>query len=291
MAYKHISLAQALERARRGHYAIGAFNASSLETMKAIVQAAVSLKSPVIIEASGGEVAYMGTELLAAMAESLSQTHRVPIYVNLDHSKAEAEVKRAVNAGFDLVHYDGSEFPKTRNVAALKRVVPFAHKKGVLVEGEMDHITGSSEWHKGKRAETEQNPAMYTDPDAALAFVRATTIDIFASFIGNVHGVYANEERLNLELVKHLHRKLPCFLSLHGGSGIKAADVKDAIRYGISKVNVNTEIRIAHVTALREAFRQNPAQVKWHELTGPSIAAMQTVIAQKIRVFGSAGKA
>lgn len=279
-----------MERAAAGQYAVGAFNVSELLTLKAVVNAARKLRAPVIIETSVGETEFIGDRIESAILREYEKVAHLPILINLDHAKTATAVKRALKAGFDMLHFDGSELPVAQNVRILKSLVPLAHAFRRLVEGERDHITGSSEWHSRVRMEREQQRGRYTDPEEARAFVRATGIDLFASFIGNVHGVFANEERLDIPLLKKIHAAVPCWLSLHGGSGIRAADVRNAIQNGITKVNVNTELRMAYLTAVRKAVRTKH-EIAPYKLFPPVIAAVQKVVEQKIKLFGSAGKA
>jgi len=285
------SAAEVLARAHAGGYAIGAFNVSSFSVLKAIVQAATRLRSPVIIETSSGETEFMGADVQAAMLEIMERHAGVPILGNLDHAKTYASVKTAMDAGYEMLHFDGSELPLSQNLRILKRIVKEAHHKRLLVEGERDHITGSSEWHKSIRMEAEQKKGRFTDPDEAAVFVQESGIDIFASFIGNVHGVFANEERLDFRLLAELRRRLSCSLSLHGGSGIRASHVRRAIALGITKVNVNTELRMAYVTALRRVLAKSRNEIAPYRFMEPVIAAVQKVVEAKIRLFGSAGKA
>lgn len=278
-----------LERASRGKYAIGAFNVSELITFKAIVNAAVKLKAPVIVETSPGETAFIGAKLQAAMLEAAEEQSGIPVLCNLDHAKSYAAVKIGMNNGYDMLHFDGSTLPLAKNRAIAKRVVREAHRKGLLVEGEMDHITGSSEQHRG-RMEREQQRLRYTDPEAARQFVFATGVDIFAPYFGNVHGVFANAETLDLLLLHRIRERVPAWLSLHGGSGIRDRDVRRAIQLGMVKVNVNTELRIAFITALRHVLH-NKREIAPYKLMPPVVAAVQRVVERKIRLFGSAGKA
>lgn len=285
------SAAAVLEKARSGGYAIGAFNVSSFSVLKAIIQAAQRLRSPVIIETSTGETEFMGAAVQAVMLKIMERQAGIPILVNLDHAKTYEAVKTAMDVGYEMLHFDGSELPKITNLRILSRIVREAHRRRLLVEGELDHITGSSEWHRGRKMEAEQKKGRFTDPDEAAAFVRSSGVDIFAPFIGNVHGVFQNEEELDFRLLKELRRRLPCLLSLHGGSGIKATHVRRAIALGITKVNVNTELRMAYVGALRRVLTKNQREIAPYKFMQPVIAAVQKVVESKIRLFGSAGKA
>ncbi len=286
-----MSAREILQKAKNEGYALGAFNICNLETLKAVIQAAQKLRSPIILEASDGEINYMGAENLVALTNIYRSQTGLPIILNLDHGKDFDSCKRAVEAGFDYVHIDTSKLPLEENIAIAKEVVKLAHSRGVLVEGEMDHIEGSSEDHTTENPEKFQQMGMYSDPQKAYDFVKATEIDTFASFIGNLHGIYAKEIRLNLQLLDQIQKALPnTFLSLHGGSGINDGDVKQAVKSNIVKVNVNSELRIAFKLTLQESLNSSK-EVAFYRLTPPAIQAMQEVVERKILLFGSAGKA
>ncbi len=280
-----------LEKARRGKYAIGAFNVSDLLTLKAIENAAVKLRAPVIVETSPGETAFMGMDNEVALLKSCSQRTGLLFIPNLDHATTFRDVMRALKAGYQMIHFDGSQLPVAKNIRILKRIVPIAHKHGRLVEGELDYITGAgSEVHTHTKMATERSKGHMTDPDEAAAFVKATNIDIFAAFIGNIHGIFADEERLDIRRLKAIRSAVPCHLSLHGGSGIRQVDVKAAIQAGIAKVNVNTELREAYMTTLRSVLAKNRNEIAPYKLFVPVIDAIQKVVEKKILLFGSAGK-
>ncbi|MFA5776587.1 MAG: class II fructose-bisphosphate aldolase [Patescibacteria group bacterium] len=280
-----------LQKAKKEGYAVGAFNMSSIETLKAVTQAALKLKSPIILEASDGEVNYIGIKELVALVNLSREDSGLPIILNLDHGKDFETCKKAIEAGFDYVHIDTSKLPLEENVAIAKEVVKLAHFRGVLVEGEMDHIEGSSEDHTKEDPTMYQKAGMYTDPQKARDFVERTGIDVFASFIGNLHGVYANEKHLDLELLHKIRQALPnTFLSLHGGSGINENDIRRAVANNIVKVNVNSELRIAYKMSLQESLNSSN-EVALYKLTPPAIKAVQEVVERKIRLFGSVGKA
>lgn len=279
------------ERAKREGFAIGAFNAANLETIKAIVQAGVSQKSPVIIEASDGEVSFIGKKQLVALVRIFEQESGIPILLNLDHAPTKTSVLDAIAAGFDYVHFDGSKLPYDENVRITKELADAAHVKGILIEGEMDAITGSSSDHTAERVAKYQDSRLYSDPEKAKAFVEATGVDTFASFIGNAHGLYQGEKRIDVERLRAINYALPAtFLSLHGGSGIPESDIKQAIQNGVVKINVNSELRIAYKKALREALVSSD-EVAIYKLMPPVITAVQTIVEEKIQLFGSIGKA
>lgn len=279
-----------LEKAKREKFAIGAFNVGNLETFKAIVQAAAAKKSPVIIESSPGETKWMEADNIVDLAKNYSQDLGIPILVNLDHAETLEQCQIGIEAGYDLIHFDGSKLPYKENLEIAKKVVKLAHSKGLIVEGEIDHIVGSSEMHKGSAIAELVHVAM-TDSGEAGEFVNATGIDIFASFFGNIHGVFTGGgESLDLNLLQSIATATNCYLSLHGGSGIPETQVKEAIKRGIVKVNINTEMRQAFRESLEAELDKNPDEIAMYKVEGPVIEKIQAIVKQKIEVFGSANK-
>jgi fructose-bisphosphate aldolase class II len=277
------------ERARKERFAIGAFNVGNLETLQAIVRAAVIKKSPVIIEASPGESEFMGAANLVDLVKNYKEAG-TEIILNLDHATEFEKVKEAFAAGFDYLHFDGGKLDFEENVKIATQVVALAHPKGVMVEGEVDHITGSSALHTGVQVETEQAKGNYSDPQKAKEFVDRTGIDTYASFIGNAHGLYANEKRLDLNRLKEIRAAIPnTFLSLHGGSGVNKDDIKSAIEIGINKINVNTEMRNAYRKELEVKLAKSE-EVAMYKLYPEIIEEVQKVVMDKIDLFGSGGK-
>ncbi len=275
------------KKAKENHFAIGAFNAANVETLKAVTGAAKKLNSPVIIEASDGEVKYIGINQLVALARAYENEHNIPIILNLDHAKTFEACKEAVDAGFDYVHIDGSKLPYEENIEITKKVVKYAHERGVMVEGEMDHIQGSSADHTKESPDKFNDPKFMTVPEKAKEFVEITEIDTFASFIGNLHGIYATELHLNLDILKKLNELLPqTYFSLHGGSGINSEDVKSAIKTGIVKVNVNSEMRMAFKSTLQQTLNSSD-EIAIYKVAQPAIDAVQEVVESKILLFGS----
>lgn len=276
-------------RAKAEKFAIGAFNVGNLETLQAIVRAAINKKSPVIIEASPGESSFMGYKNLVDLVQNYRE-EGAEIILNLDHATDFAKVQEAFESGFDYLHFDGGEYPFEENVKIANQVVEMAHAKGVMVEGEVDHITGSSALHTDVKVETEQAKGNYSDSKKAQEFVLATGIDTYASFVGNSHGLYANEKRLDLARLKEIKEAIPdTFLSLHGGSGVNKDDIRGAIEIGINKINVNTEMRNAYHQELVELLK-NSDEVAMYKLYPEIIGKVEKVVEDKIDLFGSGGK-
>ncbi len=279
-----------LSKAFKEHYAIGAFNACNIETLKAIINAAKKFQSPVLIEASDGEANYIGKKELAALIRIYRQEYGVPIILNLDHGVSFDSCKEAIESGFDYVHFDGSKLPFDENLSIATEVVKLAHQHNVLVEGEIDHIEGSSADHTKEDPKSYQDASHYTDPEQAKEFVEKTGVDTFASFVGNLHGLYAEELHLNLDILKKIRQAIPnTFLSLHGGSGINDDEVKEAIKTGITKVNVNSEMRVTFKNTLQKTLNEN-SDVAFYKLSKEAIEATQSVVEKKIELFGSRNK-
>jgi len=279
------------EKAKRQGFAIGAFNAANLEVVKAIVGAAEKLRSPVIIESSSGQTEYADEDNLFDFVQNAREETGLPIFLNLDHAHDLKLIKKAVKAGYDLIHFDGSKLLFRENMRRAKKVVSYVRKKrkGILVEAEIDYITGSSAPHLTKSIKAVQRQGNYTNPERARQFVKLTGVDTLAVFVGNVHGVYDAPPMLDFDRLNELS-KLPCFLSLHGGSGIAAPTIKKTIETGrVVKINVNTELRMAYRKALEKQLKTSD-EVAIYKLMPPVISAVQKVVEKKIRIFGSKGK-
>jgi len=278
-------------RARKEHFAIGAFNIDTLDIFKAIMIAAQKKKSPVMVEFSPGEVKYFGMKNVVDMVVNAREEYKIPILLNLDHGRPIELCMEAIEQpGFDDIHFDGSELEFSENVRETKKVAAAAHKKGLLVEGEIDKISGSSEKHE-ENIDLEQLKNSYTKVENASKFVTETGVDILAAIFGNIHGTFPVQPDLDIDLLRRIAQAVPdTFLSLHGGSGIAADQVKAAIAEGIVKVNVNTELRVAYRDALVEELGENPKEYKIYDLTPDIIMAVASVVENKIDVFGSANK-
>lgn len=278
-------------KAQNEGFAIGAFNVDNLEILNAICMAGRKKNSPVMLEFSQGEVGYFSLDNVIDLVDNAREHYDIPILLNLDHAKKIEDCLAAVEKGFDDVHFDGSELVLSQNIEQTKKVVLAAGAKGILVEGEIDRLPGSSEVHT-EEPDLATIAKSYTDPARAAKFVGETGVDIFAAVFGNVHGTFPTEPDLDFELLKKIREALPgTFLSMHGGSGIPAQQVREAIGVGkIVKVNVNTEIRQAFRDALSEELGENPDEYAYYKLTADMVNAVAAVVEGKIDVFGSNGK-
>jgi len=281
-----MSVREILEQAKNDGFALGAFNAGNLEIIKAIVQASESQKRPLIIETSSREAEYFGQKNFLEVVRNFKEKNNLSLFTNLDHGSGLEECQRAIELGYDLIHFDGSSLPIEENIKITKLLVEQAHQKGVLVEAEIDKILGESQKNE-EASESIQAMANYTDPDKAFDFVSQTGCDILAIFIGNLHGVYQDSPKLDIDRLKILAQELPCFLSLHGGSGLEEEDVKKAISIGrVVKINVNTELRLAYKETLENVLRGSD-EIAVYKLMPPVIAAVQKIVEEKIQLFKS----
>lgn len=279
-----------LQKAKNEKFAIGAFNVGNLETFKAVIKAAADKKSPIIIESSPGETEWMGADNIVDIARNFTAEFGIPVLVNLDHALTLEECQQGIDSGYDLIHFDGSKLPYEQNVELAKQVVELAHARGLTCEGELDHIGGSSEVHQGSAGEEAAKIAM-TEPEKAAQFVKATGVDIFAAFIGNVHGLYLGQQKnLDIDRLKKIAEATGVYLSLHGSSGIPEEQVKEAIQNGIVKVNLNTEIRQAYKDSLEKVLQENPREYAMYKVEGVVLDEIQRLVEAKIDLFGSGNK-
>jgi len=278
-----------LRKARSEHFAIGAFNAANIETIKAIVAAAKDLKAPVIIEASHGEIEYLGAKNFISLIKNARQDTGLPIFSNLDHAPTPQDAQKGIELGFDLVHFNGSTLSYDDNLTQTKAIATLAHQSQVLIEAELDTIPGGSSVHPIS-AEEEMALTKLTDPNQAAQFVEITGTDTLAASFGSIHGYYKTPKHLDLTRLAQISQKVACFLSLHGGSDMPSDQVKEAIQLGIVKVNVNSELRLAFKAALTKAIQES-SELAIYKITPPVIDAVRQVVEAKITLFGSAGKA
>jgi ketose-bisphosphate aldolase len=281
---------QLQKRALQGKYAVPAFNFSTLEILQGIFLAGLKLKSPLIVETSHGSLSHFWPEFAKATVEEFSNMQKnIQVVLHLDHAKNYDLVKRCINIGYTSVHIDASSLPYKKNLRLTKKVVTYAHNRGVCVEGELGHVSGSSKLHLREKASTVLSREHMTDPDLAKEFVEATGVNTLAVFVGNLHGFWKGIH-LDIPRLQEIHKKTKRPLVLHGGSGIPRDQVRKAIKSGITKMNVNTELRNAYATTLRKSINKNKDIVPYHVLP-PSRNAVMQVCMEKIRLCGSNGKA
>ena len=277
------------QKAQKEGWGIGQFNFSNLEILKGIIQAVNKMRSPVILGTSEGESEFFGLEEAVAIVDIYKRKTKLPIFLNLDHGKSLDYIRKAIEAGYDAVHIDGSSLSLKENIELTKQAIKICRKKGIFVEGEVGFIEGASRILKKAPEITE---ADLTLPDDALKFVRETGVDSLAVNIGTFHGIDASGQNphINLLRLKEIQEKLgdKVFLVLHGGSGTPEEDVVRAIKLGIVKININTELRLAYKNALKRAFGERPEETTPYEYMPEAIIAVQKVVEEKIKLFTQA---
>lgn len=284
-----------MAQARAEHWAFGAFNLDDQPTLKAVAQAAKSKNAPVLVELSQGEVDDIGLDNVRDMVDNVKAEYGVEMYINLDHSPSIEAAKKAIDAGFEFIHIDVSQANHNATdeeiVAATKEIVEYAKFTGALVESEPHYFGGSSNLHTEK-IDYEEIKKTFSTPQGAKAFVDATGIDTFAAAIGNLHGKYPVPKKLDLELLQQVRDAIGCNISLHGGSGTPGHYFVSAVKIGVTKVNINSDMRVAYRETLEKVLKDNPDEYSVSKLvTKAVIPAVQAVVESKIDDFNSAGKA
>lgn len=281
-----VSMKEMLIKAREGHYAVGQFNINNLEWTEAILDEAQALNAPVILGVSEGAAKYMGGWLVvSAMVKAYieSKNITVPVALHVDHGSSFEVVKAAIDAGFSSVMIDASHFPFEENIEITKKVVEYAHAKGVSVEAELGRV-GGQEDHVV--AET-----MYADPEECRILVEKTGIDCLAPALGSVHGPYHGEPKLGFDEMDYINKLLKMPLVLHGGSGIPDEQLRKAIDRGTAKINVNTESQQAWTAIVREVLEKDKNVYDPRKIIGPGKEGIKNVVRAKCEVFGCINKA
>jgi len=262
----YMTLKDYLKKAQKQKFAIGQFNFSTLEQLRGILAAAKKMKSPVILGTSEGESKFLGLEEILALVEISKMKYKVSAFLNLDHGKDLDYIKKAIDFGYSAVHFDGSDLSLEKNMKYAKKVVEYAHKKGVLVEGELEGI------------EKENLSSL----NEVKRFVKETKVDSLAIAIGSRHGLY-RDVKLNFNRLKEINSKVDTFLVLHGGSGISNVQIRKAIKFGIVKININTELRLAWKRTLAKSLKAQ--EIKPYKILPKVQKAVQKKVGEKLKVF------
>lgn len=282
------------KRARREHFALGAFNLDNQETLIAVARAAAAKKAPVLVEVSHGEVEAMGLDNIRDMVDNYKRQYNLEMYVNLDHSPSVEAAIAGIMAGFECIHIDISQAKHDASdeeiVNDTKQVVQAAKLTGALVEAEPHYFGGGSNVFT-KKFDYNEVKKTFSTPEGAKAFVDATGIDTFAAAVGNLHGHYPVPKKLDLELLKKIREAIDCNISLHGGSGTPGHYFIEAVKIGVTKVNINTDMRMCYRETLEKVLRENKTEYAVVKLMGEVIDAVQKVVESKIDDFNSAGHA
>ncbi|HOV79216.1 MAG TPA: class II fructose-1,6-bisphosphate aldolase [Bacillota bacterium] len=281
-----IPVSELLKRAEAGGYAVGAFNCNNMEIVQAIIAAAEAERAPVIMQASQGAIKYAGIEYIAVMVKTAAERSFVPVALHLDHGTSFEQVMQCIRAGFSSVMIDGSRHPLDGNIALTRKVVEAARAVGISVEAELGRIGGAED-----DITVGEREAFFTDPGEAGVFVRETGVDSLAVSIGTAHGQYRGTPELDFPRLKKIKEEVKIPIVLHGSSGVPDESIREAVRLGVRKVNIDTNIREAFTAAVRKALEAGPGEIDPRKILGPAREDAVAVIREKIRVFGSSNRA
>ncbi len=273
-----------LSEARKGGYAVGAFNVYSGEFIQAVAEAALEEKSPAIIQATWDVIERLGVDYVVKVVEAVALNKPVQIALHLDHGHNLIQVLQCIRAGFTSVMYDGSGLTFEENISSTEEICRIVHGLDVSMEAQVGHIKSSKEKIGGG-----EMYAGLTNPADAKRFVDATGIDAISISVGNVHGKLDGKAELRMDLIEEIGRLVDSPLVLHGGTGIPDEDVKEAVKLGVSKINIGTVVRNAFKTELRNSLTGDTS-IHVNNLLLNSKKAMKEVIKEKIRLFGSSEK-
>ena len=272
--------------AQKNHFAVPAFNIGSDQLLKAVMKTVKELKSPVILEMSPDEFNFVGYAQIQAMLYEAAHTD-VPVCIHLDHGDSYETVVRAIQAGMTSVMIDASKLPYEENVAITKKVVETAHIANVSVESELGTI-GTT----GNSIEGGTEGVIYTVPEEAKQFIEDTGIDTFACAIGTAHGIYPKDMKpeLRIDILKDITDQVSVPLVLHGGSSNKDEEIAEAVKNGICKINISSDIKVAFYEQARKTLNENPGYREPLEIYPAAMEACGKVCADKIRLFNSQDK-
>ena len=281
-----VTTKEMFEKSMKEGFAIGAFNVNNMEIIQAIIEAAEETQSPVILQASQGALKYAGIEYISALAKLAAEKATVPVALHLDHGTDFEQIMLCIRNGFTSVMIDGSKYVLDENIAITKKVVEVAHSVGVSVEAELGKIGGTED-----DIVVSEREATFTDPLEAKRFVEETGVDSLAIAIGTAHGPYKGEPKLDFNRLKEIRSAIDTCIVLHGSSGVPEAALKEAIDLGVSKINIDTDVRMAFAKGVKDAIAAKPEEYDPRKLLGPAKEEMKKVIKEKMEIFGSVGKA
>ena len=274
------TLKEVLKEANDLNMAVGAFNTHNLEMLPAIIKAAVKEKTPVIVQTSCGTANYIGHKNLVSICKSMADEYGAEVVLHLDHAKDYDEIRKAIDAGYSSVMFDGSSLPLKENILGTKRVVAYAKKYGVSVEAELGTVGGTEDG-----IAVAQDEVRYTDPADAVEFVKQTGIDALAVAIGTNHGQYKSKTNINFERLKEIKDVVDIPLVIHGGTGVKEEDVKKVIDLGIRKFNVGTELLVGWNRESKTCYDEHKENISNRENVVPCLNVIEEIVSRKSKLF------
>ena len=279
-----VTSSKMLADAKKGHYAVGAFNVENMEMVKAVIAAAEELKAPVMMQTKQSTVKYGTLETFAAIVKAEAAKTDIPVCLHLDHGSSFELAVQAINAGYTSVMIDGSGLPFEENIAVTKKVVDVAKAVGIPVEAELGKVGG-------KEDDLEAEADKYTDPEEAKEFEERTGVSSLAVAIGTAHGFYVGTPVLDKDRVKVIAGKVNVPLVLHGASGLSEEDVKTCVANGMCKVNFATELRVAYTDGVKKLLAEKPETYDPKKLGVVGIEAVKEQVMARMKMCGCDGKA
>ncbi len=282
-----VTLNEVLKPAKRDHYAVGLFNTHDTDMLEAAISAAEELRSPIIIGTAEVLLPYGDLPLIAPALVAAAKRASVPVVVHYDHGLTFEKTLEALKEGFSSVMYDASAKDYAANVAETAEMTRIAHAFGATIEGEIGHV--------GLAQEGDDRNGQYTTVEEAVDFQTKTGVDALAVAVGNAHGVYKAKPCIQLQRIVELNAAVECPLVMHGGSGLSVDDFKNAIERGVAKMNIHTDLVCAGMRAMYEQCDAHDRQhiVTWDYLDTrkAKVGAIRQVVMEKLRMFGSVGRA
>lgn len=296
-----------LQKANRQSYAVAHFNINNMEIAQAVTQAATNLNAPILLSTSQGAIKYAGIHFLHSLAQTCAHLAKVPIALHLDHGRDPTILKQCIKIGYSSIMFDGSHLSYKENLKLTKRYANLAHRHGLSIEGELGTIGGAEDDIKARNI-------LYTDPEQAKEFAQKTGVDFLAIAIGTSHGAYKfkTKSHLNFDILKQVKKLTKLPLVLHGASGVprslinqaqkyganlkgvvgvSSSQIKTAIKHGINKINTDTDLRLAFDAGVRKTIATKPKDFDPRHILGPARDLITKTAEQRIKLFGSAGKA
>lgn len=275
-----VTLNDVLKNAQKEHYGVGLFNTTDTDMLEAVISAAEELNSPVVIGTAEVLLPYGELKLIAPSLLAAAKRASVPVVLHYDHGLTFDRCMEALELGFSSIMFDGSAGDYDKNIADTRKMVEIAHSRGISVEGEIGHVGLAA-------SEDDKLSDMYTTPEEAEAYVKATGVDALAVAIGTAHGVYKTKPNLNLQRLAEIRERVDVPLVLHGGSGLTDDDFKNTIKNGIAKVNIFTDLCLAGDRAMKEGLEKEIGYLATRNL---KVETIKEAVKQKIITFGSVNK-
>ncbi len=281
-----VPMHEVLDKSYKEHYGVPAFNVFNLEFAKSVIETATQYNAPVIVSVHPVEFEYAGIEEITGIVKSLASKTHIPVVLHLDHGDSIETVMKCIYHGFTSVMYDGSKLPLEQNISNTKEIVRIAHMVGIDVEGEVGLVGGAE---GDDYAHTDElNEDQLTDPTIATEFAEQTGVDSLAVAIGTAHGLYKGEPKIDVERLQKIYEVTNIPLVLHGGSGTPDHVIKEVIKYGISKINIASELKYAFYKSLKDNLKDD---YEPRNFIGVANEASNQLVKEKLELFETINKA